>query len=195
MAELPVEVAGMGEWGFFVLGQIPDAEGRLGRIPRDDFANGFPDLLPLASEVSANNFGGGLCEVVAGQSEVKMEPLPVATAFLLQKPSNRLKVSPSREPLGEVSHQEMELFQPILLITLKLTLETQMPVNHPTWHSVKRCEDCIVHVLITKVSCFLSHDFLKAAFKGSVPLASNPPQRYEVHTSAADELWCCHGDK
>jgi len=59
---------------FVVLREIPDAERRLGRIPRDDFANGLSDFSPLAGEVSANNFGCGAGEIVAGNGEMKMKP-------------------------------------------------------------------------------------------------------------------------
>jgi len=110
VAELAVKVSRVVKRGFLVLGQIPNPSCGLGFIPRNNFANGLPDFLPLAGEVSANRFGGGAGEVVAGEGEVEMKPLPVPTPFLFKKPSNCLKVSPARESLGKVSHQQVKLF-------------------------------------------------------------------------------------
>lgn len=131
MAELAVKVSGMVKRGFLVLGQIPNPLCGLGFIPRNNFANGLPDFLPLTGEVSAHNFGRGAGEIVAGDGEVKMKPFSLPTALLFEKPTDCVKVSLSRESFSQVPNEQMKFLQPHDFITLKIIRECQMPVYHP----------------------------------------------------------------
>jgi hypothetical protein len=61
-------------------------------------------------------------------------------------------------------------------IELAFIGEAQVSINHPVRHFVKRCEDGIVHVLVTEVSFISSSHVIhnKTAFKGTLPLLVQP---------------------
>jgi hypothetical protein len=132
-----LEVSGMVERSFFVLGEIPNPLCCFGFIPWDDFTNGLANFLPLLVEITADSFGRGVFQIVSGDAKMEMKAFSLSLSLLFQIPPDCVKVSRPREPLGKVSDEQMKFIQPQLFIGLKFISKTQMPVDHPIGDAVK----------------------------------------------------------